>query len=81
MTERQKTLIEAEIKRHQALARLDPERLDVANALQICYINAIRWEVMECRKFPSSGKKSVLCRAASRVKKSLARVVSSLTGR
>lgn len=80
MTERQKTLIEAEIKRHQALARLDPERLDVANALQICYINAIRWEVMECRSFPSSVKKFVLCRAASRVKSLLARAVSSLTG-
>lgn len=80
MTSRQKDLIEAEIKRHRALARLDPDRLDVANALQTCYINAIRWEVMECRKFQNSGSSSVLSRAALRVKRLLARVANFLIG-
>lgn len=80
MTKRQKDLIEAEIKRHRALARLDPERLDVANALQICYINAIRWEVMECRGYRSSERKSVSSPVVSKIKSLPARVAKFLRG-
>ena len=68
MTNRQKDLIEAEIKRHRAMARLEPERMEVSNALQICYINAIRWEVMECRRSPSSARPSVLSRAVLKIR-------------
>ena len=81
MTEKQKILVEAEIKRHRALAQIDPDRLEVANALQICYINAIRWEVMECRKFPASGRRCALCRAALKTRSLLARAARKLTGR
>lgn len=80
MTNRQKDLIEAEIKRHRALGRLDPERMEVANALQLCYINAIRWEVMECRRSPKSEKSSVSSPAASRTRNLLDRVAKFLRG-
>lgn len=86
MTEREKDLVEAEISRRRQLARVAPdkiaaEHMEVAQALEACYVQSIVWEVMACREFPRLGKKSALCPMRAPVRRLSARAGGRCSGR